>query len=174
MRNLCAMIAGVVTAAVVTTLPTAAPARAETFADRALSLHNQHRADYGAAALQWDTALAADAQKWAERCEFVHSPADGKYGENLYAGGGADVTVDQAIQVWMDEAQQYDYADPVFSTATGHFTQVVWKATTKVGVAIADCPAGAIFDMPSKYVVARYAPPGNMAGGFEQNVGRHV
>ncbi|GGL05107.1 CAP domain-containing protein [Nocardia jinanensis] len=36
---------------------------------------------------------------------------------------------------------QYDYADPVFSTTTGHITQVVWKATTKVGVAMADCPA---------------------------------
>jgi uncharacterized protein YkwD len=174
MRKLCARIAGVVTAAAMATLPTTVPAQAETFADRALALHNQYRADYGAAPLHWDATLAAEAQKWAEGCEFTHSRADGRYGENLYAGGGENVTVDQAMQAWMAEAQQYDYGNPVFSTATGHFTQVVWKSTTKVGVAVADCPSGAIFDMPSRFVVARYAPPGNVEGRFEQNVGRHL
>ncbi|MCX0274259.1 CAP family protein [Nocardia zapadnayensis] len=174
MRKLCAAIAGVVTAAAMATLPTGVPAQAETFADRALTLHNQYRADYGAAPLQWDAALAAGAQKWAESCEFTHSQAGGGYGENLYAGGGENVTVDHAMQAWMAEAEHYDSGNPVFSTATGHFTQVVWKSTTKVGVAVADCPAGSIFDMPSRFVVARYAPPGNVEGRFDQNVGRHV
>lgn len=174
MRNLCATIAGVVSAATVATFPTAVPAQAETLADRALILHNQHRADYGATPLRWDATLAAEAQKWADRCDFTHSRADGKYGENLYAGGGENGTVDRAVQVWMDEAEQYDYDNPVFSTTTGHFTQVVWKSTTTVGVAVADCPAGSIFEMPSVFVVARYAPPGNVEGRFEQNVGRHV
>lgn len=173
MRKLCATIAGVVAAAVAT-FPTAVPAHADTFADQAPALHNQHRADNGAAPLQWDANLAAEAQRWAQRCQFTHSQFGAGYGENLYAGGGENVTVHRAVQVWMDEAAQYDYGNPVFSTATGHFTQVVWKSTTKVGVAVADCPAGSIFDMPSRFVVARYAPPGNVEGRFEQYVGRHI
>ncbi|KAF8978699.1 CAP domain-containing protein, partial [Cyathus striatus] len=60
---------------------------------------------------------------------------------------------------------------PGFSSATGHFTQVVWKSSTSIACAIANCPAGTIFNQTSKYVVCRYAPPGNYLGQFPQNVG---
>ncbi|KAF8990188.1 CAP domain-containing protein, partial [Cyathus striatus] len=55
---------------------------------------------------------------------------------------------------------------PGFSSASGHFTQVVWKSTTSVACAITSCPAGTIFGQASKYVVCRYAPPGNYPGQF--------
>ena len=46
---------------------------------------------------------------------------------------------------------------------TGHFTQVVWCGSTKLGVGIAASQKGL-------YVVARYGPAGNMMGAFETNV----
>ncbi|KAF8888246.1 CAP domain-containing protein [Infundibulicybe gibba] len=64
--------------------------------------------------------------------------------------------------------------NPGFSSATGHFTQVVWKGTTQVACAVANCGAGTIFSQASGYVVCRYSPPGNVIGQFPQNVGRPV
>ena len=48
-------------------------------------------------------------------------------------------------------------------------TQEVWKATKKIGVAIATKPKNG---MTETYIVARYSPPGNMLGEFETNVER--
>ncbi|KAJ7377239.1 hypothetical protein OS493_030050 [Desmophyllum pertusum] len=51
----------------------------------------------------------------------------------------------------------------------GHFTQVVWKATTHVGVGLKK-----IVNSDGKtetYVVARYSPPGNVNGQLGDNVG---
>ena len=44
--------------------------------------------------------------------------------------------------------------------------QVVWKSTTQVACAVANCAAGTIFSQPSNFVVCRYTPPGNYAGQF--------
>ena len=54
--------------------------------------------------------------------------------ENLAAGGG-DFTVTDAINLWTAEVKDYDPQHPTYS----HFTQVVWKATTEVGCAVATC-----------------------------------
>ena len=46
----------------------------------------------------------------------------------------------------------------------GHFTQVVWKSSTKMGVGKARSQGG------WTYVVANYSPPGNYQGQFTANV----
>ena len=48
---------------------------------------------------------------------------------------------------------------------TGHFTQLVWKSSEKLG-------AGMAFnnDRTKVYVVARYSPPGNYEGQYGDNV----
>jgi len=61
--------------------------------------------------------------------------------------------------LWYDEVKDYDFKNQGFKKGTGHFTQVVWKDTKEVGFGYAD-----------SYVCARYAPPGNYAGRFEENV----
>jgi len=48
---------------------------------------------------------------------------------------------------------------------TGHFTQLVWKDTQKVGAGLAYNG-----DRTKAYVVAQYAPPGNYEGEYEENV----
>ena len=47
---------------------------------------------------------------------------------------------------------------------SGHFTQVVWKTTTQVGV------AEALSKTNKRFVVARYSPPGNILDHFQENV----
>ncbi|KAK0473972.1 PR-1 protein [Armillaria novae-zelandiae] len=135
--------------------------------------HNAYRAQYGAAPLTWSDALYPGTLQWASQCKFQHSNGQGKYGENLAAGTGASYGFSDGLKSWMDEASKYDYNHPGFSSATGHFTQVVWKSSKQVACAIANCKGGTIFQQPSKYIVCRYSPPGNFVGRFAENVGRH-
>ncbi|KAH9485645.1 Pathogenesis-related protein PRB1-3 [Psilocybe cubensis] len=138
-----------------------------------ISSHNTNRAAYGASAVTWNANLYPGALSWAQACKFQHS--GGNYGENLYAASGSSNIMADGMKAWMSEASKYDYNNPGFSSATGHFTQVVWKATTQVACASANCPAGTIFPtLPATYLVCRYSPPGNVMGQFRQNVGRHV
>ena len=68
-------------------------------------------------------------------------------------------------QSWYDEIKDYKYSAPGFAAATGHFTQVVWKGTTKVGFGV-----GFTADRKRSFVVASYSPPGNYLNQFAQNV----
>ena len=58
---------------------------------------------------------------------------------------------------------EYDPSNPVPS----HFTQVVWKASTQVGCAEAQCSGifAASFGL-AKYFVCEYSPQGNVIGEF--------
>nr|CAD7600138.1 unnamed protein product [Timema genevievae] len=51
-----------------------------------------------------------------------------------------------------------------YLTMESHFTQVVWKGSKELGVAVAKSRNGQIF------VVANYSPPGNFIGSFAVNV----
>ncbi|MEU4547159.1 CAP family protein [Nonomuraea dietziae] len=169
----------------VTGLTQAAPAAAELAApapqevkDQTLASVNAARAQYGARPLTWNETLYPSADEHARACRFQHSNPQGAYGENMYAASGSPDTktaIANAFNAWMAEASQYNYNRPGFSASTGHFTQVVWKSTTQITLAVARCAAGTIFpSMASTYVVARFTPPGNLQGQFPQNVGRHV
>ncbi|TDL29851.1 PR-1-like protein [Rickenella mellea] len=132
-----------------------------------LTAHNDARAEHGAAPLTWSDDLASKAQEWANGCQFKHSGGSlGPYGENLAAGTGS-FPIASAIGLWVAEGPQYDPSNPQAS----HFTQVVWKATTQVGCAAAQCEG--IFDAsygPATYYVCEYNPAGNVLTQFTQNV----
>jgi uncharacterized protein YkwD len=136
--------------------------------------HNRYRALHSAPKLIWNTALANSAARWASRCTFAHSNTGGAYGENLYvtsqrnAGGAALV---DAVKAWYAEIKDYNYNNPGFSSATGHFTQVVWKASRQLGCAVQDCANIQGFTAGTM-VVCQYKPPGNVIGQFPQNVQR--
>lgn len=139
-----------------------------------LTLHNNFRAQYGASALTWDSTLATYATSYASKCVFKHS--GGPYGENLAAGGGGNYDITAAFNSWANEAADYNWGSPGFSESTGHFTQVVWKATTKVGCGYVTCGADTVisgWNSDANYLVCEYSPAGNVvnAGEFAANVG---
>ena len=74
----------------------------------------------------------------------------GPDGENLAAGYP---TVTDAVDAWGNERTKYNFNDPGFSEATGHFTQLVWKATRTVGCGRAFCNGKN--DVPGWYVLRR-------------------
>ena len=61
----------------------------------------------------------------------------------------------------------YNFASGGFSSGTGHFTQVVWKESTELGIGRAETTKGS---MKCAYIVGRYKPAGNMMGNFPENV----
>ena len=66
----------------------------------------------------------------------------------------------------------YNFNGGGFSGATGHFTQVVWKGSTQLGIGFARGSYsfnGKVFDN-CLFVVGRYLEPGNMMGAFRENV----
>ena len=70
-----------------------------------------------------------------------------------------------ATRAWYDEIKYYKFTQPKFSAETGHFTQVIWKGSQRFGVGFAIGNGGR-----SAFVVAQYAPPGNVQGAFQANV----
>jgi hypothetical protein len=52
----------------------------------------------------------------------------------------------------------------IYCIIPGHFSQVVWRDSKELGVAVAKNRSGHIF------VVANYSPPGNFIGSFAENV----
>jgi len=147
-----------------------------------LKAHNDLRARHGSPPLVWDATLAAHAQKWADHLaqighmEHAHGPGEG---ENLFWSerGGKDAgTCEDAVKAWYGEEPDYPYNHPPHTMKDffapkqfGHYTQVVWKGTKKVGVAIATKENNGMIDT---YIVARYSPQGNLLGAFENNVAK--
>lgn len=134
---------------------------------KVLDEHNRYRANHCAPALSWSDELAAAAQAWAERlrdtgCQFEHSST--KYGENLAAGTPGHLPPEDVVRMWYDEIADYDFASGKFEASTGHFTQVVWKSSTRLGCGmVSDCNGMDIW-------VCQYDPPGNYEGKYDDNV----
>ena len=74
------------------------------------------------------------------------------------------------------EVCKNDFNDPGFDVKTGHFTQLVWKRSTKLGIGFARGSytfSGKRFDN-CLFVVARYKERGNVEGAFAQNVEKGI
>ncbi|KAI5100741.1 Golgi-associated plant pathogenesis-related protein 1 [Silurus meridionalis] len=72
---------------------------------------------------------------------------------------------EEPVTDWYNEIKDYDFSKPGDQPGTGHFTQVVWKATTEIGVGLAT-------DGHTSFVVGQYKPAGNIInpGYYEENV----
>lgn len=142
--------------------PTSSPVEEGSYSDQCLKAHNVRRAVHGAKDLVWDDELAAWAYKVSSTCVFEHS--GGSYGENLAAGG--DGTPEEFVGRWYDEgvSEGYSYSNGGFSHATGHFTQVVWKGTSRLGCATVNCPG------LGNFFTCEYADAGNYEGQYQENV----
>ncbi|KAJ7666406.1 CAP domain-containing protein, partial [Mycena rosella] len=127
-----------------------------------LSTHNTIRSQHGAVPVTWSNAAAVKAQQWADECKNQHSGGTlGPLGENLAAGTGS-FSITNAVKAWTDEVSEYNANDPQPS----HFTQVVWKATTQIGCAVATCNGIFAGFGAAQYYVCEYSVQGNVIGNF--------
>ncbi|CCG83809.1 protein of unknown function [Taphrina deformans PYCC 5710] len=126
------------------------------FVSAVLARINGYRALHDAGALTWNYDLASAALTYAESCTMQPS-TDKSSGETLAAGTATDPAF--YVDLWYNEGSSYNYNAPGFSDATGHFTQLVWKATSSVG-----CGFSSGCGEYSNYLVCRYASPGNVLG----------
>jgi pathogenesis-related protein 1 len=124
--------------------------------------------------VSWDAILADSVYGYAIGCQgtmgLLSHNADraadyqalggsGYVGENIFGSSGRDVTPADAVTAWMSEASSYDYATNNISAA-GHYTQIVWRESVRIGCAIIDCPSLTYHNT----VICDYAPGGNIIG----------
>lgn len=158
------------------------------FMASALNQTNYYRAKHGVGALTEDSTIRSTSQAWANYLSdnnlFQHNTAKLPtlgYGENLamnYASGSASTltaaacskSASDAIDMWYNEVKDYNFQTGGFSMSTGHFTQLVWKSTTKVGHGVAFSVDPNYPSFTKMILCADYQAAGNMQGAYQANV----
>jgi len=152
------------------------------FRNSVLSEHNTLRATHHSPSLTLSDSLNASAQAHAESIlqtgVFRHSSFDERNGagENLYYAMLANLSDlptygDDVVRSWYREVSNYDYDHGSYSSATGHFTQVVWKSTSELGCGVAQGRKKHYSnEFNVIYVVCHYQSAGNYMGQFMENV----
>lgn len=156
-------------------LAAAAPAHADAqsfaaqFPAQILAAHNAERVRARVAPLAWDNGLglaaAAYARQMAFSGRFEHSNRKARpdTGENLWMGPRGLFSPESMIATWASEKRWF--RPGVFPNVArrgswedvGHYTQMIWPTTTRVGCALATT-------MRTDYLVCRYSGKGNING----------
>ncbi|KAF8764847.1 CRISP/Allergen/PR-1 like protein [Argiope bruennichi] len=122
----------------------------------------------------WDDELAAVAQKHAEQCKFQHDCYKCRQvdrfqvGQNIYMGFTYSMPSDSSwetmVKAFYDEVKQFkkEYIKPFVFGSYGHFTQVVWATSWRVGCGRSVFKEGEWY---RTFLVCNYGPAGNMMGG---------
>ena len=140
------------------------------FDSRVLASHNRERTAAGLPALHWDSRLAADAEEWArylaETETFEHAEdevEEDPQGENLWEGTRASFTPEAMVGMWIEEKKHFkpgifpDNSRTGNLDDVGHYTQLMWRDTGRVGCARQSNDENDI-------LVCRYAAAGNVIG----------
>lgn len=143
----------------------------DTFSKETLSIHNEYRRKHGVPDLKLNPEISKFAQNWADTCARTASlqhRANNQYGENLFSMYSSDYshvpTPRDAVKEWYDEIKLHTFGVEKVSQGCLHFTQLIWKNTTDLGVGLAKNKKG------QTYVVCNYHPRGNYGGQFAENV----
>lgn len=148
------------------------------FQDDCLAAVNGYRARHQAPPLTVDPAVVDYAKSRAQQVSrpdgFNQDGLARGYGETLSWSTGVSqhsrYTPDNcrnAVDSWYEGSAQYDYAKPGFSRETGNFTQLVWRASTRIGCArvggLRDGgPDSAGYYWSDTFVVCDFTPRGNV------------
>lgn len=142
------------------------------FKKEVVSAQNQYRAGHGCPELVVMEELGRDAQKWAntiaDKGYLQYSETTG-IGESIsfLELNGKQPSGNELAKSWYAEIEQYDFDNPRWRKGAKHFTQMLWKGTTEIGVGIAKMK-----NKDQYVVVIQYRPPGNnnMPGEFQKQV----
>ncbi|XP_077545277.1 uncharacterized protein LOC144158330 [Haemaphysalis longicornis] len=135
-----------------------------------LKRHNRLRKKHGVPPLEHSEEMCRHAQAYAYRLaqmgKMKHRTHSRKYGENLFASWDPSSNKvfrgKTAVDCWYDEIKYYTFGNEYVPKA-GHFTQLMWKKSRRLGTGIATYKG-------NTYVVCNYDPSGNVIGGYSENV----
>ncbi|CAL8088944.1 unnamed protein product [Calicophoron daubneyi] len=142
----------------------------EEFNVECLTEHNRLRALHGCPPLVLDSSLAKQAQEHTEKMaqqNGMYHCLDESHGENLCIREVSQpklLTGRQATLRWYSEIAKYDFSSEQ-NTMAGHFTQIIWKGTTRAGFGRTVGKNGC-----ATYIAGYYAPMGNYTGRYRENV----
>ncbi|XP_046987912.1 cysteine-rich secretory protein 2-like [Schistocerca americana] len=117
--------------------------------------------------MTWHKGAARAAQRWAERCLMLtHDDMQGRWVNN-YGSCGQNIFISTqqvpwyfAIKMWFAERDNFTYGSRRNDLhAVGHYTQMVWASTHKVGCGFTRC--GSRGRTYYSYI-CNYCPMGNM------------
>ncbi|XP_053718233.1 GLIPR1-like protein 1 [Synchiropus splendidus] len=156
------------------------------FIEECVKEHNRARSAVSPPArdmlyMTWDEGLAITARAWARHCLFEHNiyledarrvhPKFSSVGENLWAAfPPSQFSVRRAVNnSWVNEKIYYDYdKNNCRKEPCGHYTQVVWASSYKVGCAVQLCRDGvketSFAHQQGVIFVCNYATAGNFDG----------
>ncbi|CAM5084856.1 unnamed protein product [Eretmochelys imbricata] len=151
--------------------------RDKQFIEECVTAHNHFRSQVNPAAsnmlhMSWDPDLAKTARAWAKTCQFKHNiylkirgkahPTFTSVGENIWTGSLHIFSVTAALTSWYNEFKDYAYGTNTCTNVCGHYTQVVWATSYKVGCAVHFCPTVTGFHgSKAAHFVCNYGPAGN-------------
>ncbi|KAH7630494.1 CAP domain-containing protein [Sordaria sp. MPI-SDFR-AT-0083] len=144
-----------------------------TFINNVLTTVNPIRSKYKANALAWDATLAKFALTKSNGCKLNHT---GPYGENAYwwwtipttFTPNFSSTVTKAFASWTSQTEITAYKNNDL-LGGGHFTQTVWKASTRIGCAFS---TNRCVQNPNQdwWFYCEFWPRGNLIGAYPGNV----
>lgn len=117
----------------------------------------------------YDCSVEASALRHANKCVYQHSASSDRagLGENIYKTTRLNYdkvkAAIQSSQLWWNELKEYGVGPSNNLTTAlwnradmqiGHYTQMAWKTSYRLGCAIAHCPS-------FTFGVCQYGPPGN-------------
>ncbi|XP_076324440.1 venom allergen 3-like [Tachypleus tridentatus] len=124
--------------------------------------------------MSWDEELAEVAQRWADQCNFKHDCAKCREVERFGAGQNLAISMSsndnatadwrEMIRKWYDEVKTFSssyISRYQFVSNTGHYTQVTWANTFKVGCGYTYYKNNEWY---TKFYVCNYGPAGNVLG----------
>jgi len=178
-NNLLALLSLVTATTLAATLPSYittsnSPAPTDpSFISAALSKANSIRRAYAAPELEWSAPLAAVALNKSNGCILNHA---GPYGENAYlwwtvpADTRPDFVqrVNSAFDAWVSQKERDAYRNGDL-LGGGHFTQMVWKASRRMGCAFSTIQCTNNPDQ-EWWFYCDFDPAGNVIGDYERNV----
>uniref|UniRef100_A0AC35GLN0 ShKT domain-containing protein n=1 Tax=Panagrolaimus sp. PS1159 TaxID=55785 RepID=A0AC35GLN0_9BILA len=128
---------------------------------RAATAKNMYRLNY-------DCAIEATAQAWANNCQFQHSTSNFRNGagENLFMTSAVNANqqsaMTQAATLWWKELADFGGISSsdttltmsAFNTGIGHWSQMAWAKTTTIGCGVKSCPSQGMTIVVCQYKVA--------------------
>ncbi|XP_073340782.1 cysteine-rich venom protein [Pagrus major] len=144
------------------------PATNETVQNEIVNLHNHFRRNVSPNAtnmlkMNYSDEVAVSAQAWVDRCILAHGAPSTRtlkgyeLGENLFYSS-KPLSWTDVITAWHNEESKFTYPLGDWKT-TGHYTQVVWNSSYRVGCGMTYCTNDDVY-----FYACHYYRAGNFRG----------